>query len=91
MPKLKTHRSTVKRLKISAGGKLMRRRASGHHFLQKKSASRKRFINTPAIITGSIAANLKRALGGVKNNKKSRGRRIVQSGANASPATKGAK
>ncbi|MBL8159958.1 50S ribosomal protein L35 [Candidatus Saccharibacteria bacterium] len=68
MPKMKTHKGTAKRIKISAGGKLMRRRASGNHLLQKKSAARKRTIGRSAVITGSIAANLKRALG-VKGGK----------------------
>lgn len=64
MPKLKTHRGTAKRIKVSATGKLMRRRASGNHLLQKKSASRKRTIGRSAVIKGAIATNLRRALGG---------------------------
>ncbi|MGH7196176.1 MAG: 50S ribosomal protein L35 [Candidatus Saccharimonadales bacterium] len=63
MPKLKTHQGTAKRIKISAGGKLIRRRSNGTHLLEKKSASRKRVISTEASIKGSVARNLKRALG----------------------------
>lgn len=63
MPKLKTHKGTAKRIKLSKGGKLLRQRAFGTHFLQKKSASRKRVIGTTAGINGSIAKNIKRALG----------------------------
>lgn len=66
MPKLKTHKGTAKRVKITASGKLMRRRAGGAHFLQKKSASRKRNINSSAQIIGKLATNLKHALGGLK-------------------------
>ena len=63
MPKLKTHKGTAKRIKISATGKLMRRRANGTHFLAKKSTGRKRVIGTPGQVIGKMARNLKRALG----------------------------
>ncbi len=63
MPKMKTHKATAKRVKITAGGKLVRERAFGNHMLSKKSKSRKRNINTPAIIKGNVAKNIKRALG----------------------------
>lgn len=63
MPKLKTHKGTAKRVKITAGGKITRRRASGNHLQAKKSKSRKRAINTSGEVTGSMAKNIKRALG----------------------------
>ncbi|PLS80624.1 50S ribosomal protein L35 [Candidatus Saccharibacteria bacterium] len=63
MPKLKTHSGTAKRIKRTSTGKLMRRRAFGGHLLAKKSQSRKRVIGGKSEITGSIAKNLKRALG----------------------------
>lgn len=63
MPKMKTHKATAKRVKITGSGKLTRRRAFGAHLLAKKSKSRKRRINTTAEITGSTAKNIKRALG----------------------------
>jgi len=63
MPKLKTHKGTAKRIKLTSSGKLTRRRASGGHLLAKKSKSRKRAINTSAEITGSMKKNAKRALG----------------------------
>jgi len=63
MPKLKTHKGTAKRIKITSTGKLTRRRASGVHMLAKKSKSRKRAIKTTAIVSGSMAKNVKRALG----------------------------
>lgn len=64
MPKLKTHKGTAKRVKKTSTGKLMRRRAFGGHLLSKKSNRRKRNINTPASVGGSIEKNLRRALGG---------------------------
>jgi large subunit ribosomal protein L35 len=63
MPKLKTHKGTAKRIKITSTGKLTRRRAFGNHLLAKKSKSRKRAINNSATVTGSMAKNVKRALG----------------------------
>lgn len=63
MPKLKTHRGTAKRIKITGSGKLMRRRANGTHFLEKKSSARKRVIGTKTTIKGALADNIKRALG----------------------------
>lgn len=63
MPKLKTHKGTAKRIKMTSTGKLLRRRAFGNHLLEKKSKSRKRVIGTSATVTGSMAKNVKRALG----------------------------
>ncbi|HEX8390421.1 MAG TPA: 50S ribosomal protein L35 [Candidatus Saccharimonadales bacterium] len=63
MPKMKTHKGTAKRIKLTSTGKVMRRRAFGNHLLSKKSASRKRTIGSGAIVTGKLARNIKRAIG----------------------------
>jgi large subunit ribosomal protein L35 len=63
MPKLKTHKGTAKRIKLTSTGKLTRRRAFGSHLLAKKSKSRKRSINIGSTVKGSMAKNVKRALG----------------------------
>jgi large subunit ribosomal protein L35 len=63
MPKMKTHKGTAKRVKVTSSGKILRRRAFGGHLLAKKSASRKRRIGSNAEITGSIRKNIKKALG----------------------------
>ncbi len=63
MPKLKTHKGTQKRIAVTKTGKVMRRRASGGHFLEKKSASRKRKFAGTEAIGGKQARNLKRKLG----------------------------
>ncbi len=63
MPKLKTHKGTAKRIKLTSTGKLTRRRAFGTHLLAKKSKSRKRSIQGTAVVSGSVAKNVKRALG----------------------------
>jgi large subunit ribosomal protein L35 len=66
MPKLKTHKGTAKRIKLTKNGKVMRERAYGNHLLSKKSKGRKRKINTPARIQGKLAKNVKRAIGAKK-------------------------
>lgn len=63
MPKLKTHKGTAKRMKVTSSGKVTRRRAFGGHMLAKKSKSRKRAINTTATVEGGMAKNVKRVLG----------------------------
>lgn len=37
MPKLKTHKSTTKRFKVTGSGKIMHIRAAGNHLLTHKS------------------------------------------------------
>ena len=61
MPKLKTHKGTAKRMKLTGSGKVVRRRAFKNHMLSNKS--RKRRIKTTATVEGAMAKNIKRALG----------------------------
>lgn len=63
MPKIKTHSGTKKRVRITKTGKVVRRHASGGHFLEKKSASRKRRFAGVEVIVGKQAKNIKRQLG----------------------------
>jgi large subunit ribosomal protein L35 len=44
MPKMKTHRASAKRFRVTRGGKVLHRKASGNHMLMKKTGSRKRRI-----------------------------------------------
>lgn len=62
MPKMKTHKGTAKRIKLTSTGKITRRRAFGNHMLSKKSKSRKRVIKTAAIVAGATIKNVKRAI-----------------------------
>jgi large subunit ribosomal protein L35 len=50
-------------VKLTSTGKITRRRAYGGHMLAKKSKSRKRAINTTAVVKGGMEKNIKRALG----------------------------
>jgi large subunit ribosomal protein L35 len=42
MPKIRSHKGTQKRFRVSGGGKLLRRGAFQSHLLEHKSAKRKR-------------------------------------------------
>lgn len=53
MPKLKTHRSGAKRYKVTASGKILRRKAGIGHLLQHKDGSRKRKIFKMCEISGT--------------------------------------
>ena len=63
MPKLKTHKGTAKRVKITGTGKISRERAFKNHILAKKSKARKRNMKTAAFVNGKIKKNVKKALG----------------------------
>jgi large subunit ribosomal protein L35 len=63
MPKNKTHKGTKKRIRMSAAGKLLRRRAFGSHLLTKKSANRKRKLRKGATIESQDTNRLRDLLG----------------------------
>ncbi len=65
MPKMKTHRGTAKRIKVTSTGKLLRRHANKGHFLSKKSASRKRTFGKDLDIPAVSAQSIRRKLGGL--------------------------
>ncbi len=63
MPKLKTHSGTKDRFRINKNGKVLRRKATGNHLLQKKSKGRKRTFAGVEEVIGKQAKNLKLKLG----------------------------
>lgn len=63
MPKLKTHSGTKDRVKISKNGKVRVGHPNSNHFLQKKSASRKRTLSGLKTYTGTTAKTLRTKLG----------------------------
>ena len=63
MPKMKSHRGAAKRFRLSGSGKVMRRKATGNHFLIKKSGSRKRRISGMAEV-GPESKTVKRLIAG---------------------------
>jgi large subunit ribosomal protein L35 len=62
MPKMKTHRGAAKRFRLTGSGKVMRRKATGNHFLIKKSGSRKRRISGMAEVRDE-AKTVRRLIG----------------------------
>ena len=63
MPKLKTHSGTKDRVKLTKNGKARVKRSHSSHFLQKKSASRKRTFAGLQNLEGKFAKNIKLKLG----------------------------
>lgn len=63
MPKLKTHSGTKDRVKITKTGKVLRRRAGRSHFMEHKSAARKRTQAGTETVTGRSAKSIKLNLG----------------------------
>lgn len=63
MPKLKTHKGTKARVRITKNGKVMHGSAGGNHLLSKKSAARKRTFAVPTQMTGKSAKNMKLRVG----------------------------
>lgn len=64
MPKQKTHKGLRKRVKITAKGKVMRKKAGAGHLMSSKNAKRRRRIGNPAITKTATAATMKIMLGG---------------------------
>jgi large subunit ribosomal protein L35 len=52
MPKIRNHRGTKKRFRVTATGKVMRRHAMQSHILGKKSQKRKRLFAGETPVSG---------------------------------------
>jgi large subunit ribosomal protein L35 len=63
MPKMKTHRGAAKRFKITATGRIFRRKAFRDHLLEHKPTSRTRRLGRPAEVTGGDKKHVERLLG----------------------------
>ena len=53
MPKMKTHSATKKRFRLSANGKIVRRKAFKSHILEKKTSKRKRGFRKNDLVSPS--------------------------------------
>mgnify|MGYP001574150966 CR=1 FL=1 len=69
MPKQKTKKSASKRFKVTATGKLMRRRSFTGHLNVKKSSRQKRRLAQAVEVKGKYAIKLRKMLGVRKKNK----------------------
>ena len=63
MPKQKTHSAAKKRFKVTAAGKVLRRRAMKSHLLSKKSPKRKRRFRRDQPLNAADTREVKRLLG----------------------------
>ena len=62
MPKIKTHRGAAKRFKLTASGKIKRRKGYKSHLLTGKSAKRTRGLRTAILVADSDQKNIKSLL-----------------------------
>ena len=64
MPKMKTHKGSKKRFRVSATGKLKRRQAGKKHLLSHKTGKRKRHLRGTVIETGKLGKKYIKIMGG---------------------------
>ena len=62
MPKMKTRRSAVKSFKVTATGKIKRRKAFRSHILTSKSTKRKRHLRKSGFVAKTEAYKVRRFL-----------------------------
>ena len=63
MPKNKSHSGTRKRVRVSAGGKLLRQQANRRHNFESKSTTRTRRIDGLAPVSHADSKRMRRLLG----------------------------
>ena len=63
MPKMKTHKGTAKRFRVTGTGKIMRGKAFKSHILEKKSPKRKRGFRQETAVSPADRNVIKKGLG----------------------------
>jgi large subunit ribosomal protein L35 len=64
MPKMKTHKGSKKRFRVTAKGKLKRRHAGKKHLLSSKTGKRKRHLRSIVIETDKMGKKYIHLMGG---------------------------
>ena len=64
MPKMKTHKGSKKRFRVTAAGKLTRKQAGKKHLNSPKTGKRKRHLRSPVTDTGRLAQKYIKTMGG---------------------------
>ena len=59
MPKMKTHKSSAKRFKVSSSGIIIRSKAYKSHILTKKTAKRKRNLRKNTTVSSAEIKKIK--------------------------------
>ncbi len=62
MPKMKTHKGSAKRFKITANGKIRRRKAYSNHLFISKTAKQKRNLRRSTLVDETNEKRLRRLL-----------------------------
>ena len=60
--KLKTHKATAKRARVTGGGKYMHLKSARTKYRRKKDANRNRSLNQPSVMAKGDAKKMKRLL-----------------------------
>ena len=63
MPKIRTRRAAAKRFKLTASGRIRRRKANKGHLLTRKTRKRKRTLRKMAMVSAVDERRIKRQLG----------------------------
>jgi large subunit ribosomal protein L35 len=63
MPKMKTHKGTAKRFRVTGSGKIVRGKAFKSHILEKKSPKRKRGFRQETVVSPSDVNVISKNLG----------------------------
>ena len=64
MPKMKTHKASKKRFRVTASGKLKRRQAGKKHLLSHKTGKRKRQLRGVIVDGGKLSRTYIKVMGG---------------------------
>ena len=64
MPKMKTHKGTKKRVKVTGSGKFVVKHAGKSHILTKKSNKRKKRLGEDMVVPAGAARKISRLLAG---------------------------
>lgn len=64
MPKMKTHKASKKRFRVTGTGKLKRTQAGKKHLNSHKTGKRKRQLRKPVVETGRVATKYVVNMGG---------------------------
>jgi large subunit ribosomal protein L35 len=64
MPKMKTHKASKKRFRVSASGLLKRAQAGKKHLNSSKTGKRKRQLRAKLVEGGRLASKYIKAMGG---------------------------
>jgi large subunit ribosomal protein L35 len=64
MPKMKTHKGSKKRFRVTASGKLKRRQAGKKHLLSHKTGKRKRQLREVVVDSNKLSKKYIEMMGG---------------------------